>query len=98
VWVATTGEVPDPEQVWIDADVGRWLHLIAGKYFGGNVSLCLNEIIRISMAMYNKPDDLWVATERHNLAHEKGATEARRREARRRLLAQEAGHDETLPG
>jgi transposase-like protein len=77
--MSSSGESPSPEQVWIDADVGRWLHVIADKYFGGNVSLCLNEIVRISMAMYNKPDDHWVATEAHNIAHQRGAAEARKR-------------------
>lgn len=77
--MASREEVPDPEQVWIDPDVGKWLHLIADKYFGGNVSLCLNELVRISMAMYAKPDDHWVATEAHNIAHLRGEAEVRRR-------------------
>lgn len=64
---------------WLDRDVVEFLNVIAEKYFGGNRDLALNEMVRVTMAMYNKPDDMWAAVDRHKWAHQRGQSEARRR-------------------
>jgi hypothetical protein len=74
----TTDEVPDWAKVWFDRDVAEWLHVIADKYFAGNVELAMNEMLRITMAMYNKPDDRWAGIEEHRRAHARGEAEAER--------------------
>lgn len=75
-------ERPDyPEGAfWLDRDVVQFLYVIADKYFGGNRDLALNEMLRITMAMYQKPGDLWAGVEQHKWAHIRGETERRRQE------------------
>lgn len=77
--MATTDEVPDWAKLWLDRDVAQFLHVLADKYFGGNVELTMNELLRISMAMYNKPDDRWAGIEAHRRAHARGESERVRR-------------------
>lgn len=75
----TTDEVPDWAKVWLDRDVATWLHLIADKYFAGDVGLALNEMLRIPMAMHNKPDDPWAGIMAHRWSKARGEDEMARR-------------------
>jgi hypothetical protein len=72
----TTDEVPDWAKVWLDLDVAAWLHEVADKYFAGSVQLALNEMLRVPMAMSQKPDDRWVGLEAKKKAHEAGERHA----------------------
>lgn len=75
----TTDEVPDWAKVWLDHDVATWLHVIADKYFAGNVELAMNEMLRVTMAMSTKPDDPWAGIMAQQKAHSRGQREAERR-------------------
>jgi hypothetical protein len=62
---------------WLDRDVAEHVIIVADKYFGGNRDLALNELVRVTMAMYAKPDDMWAGIERQKLAHWRGEREQR---------------------
>lgn len=73
-----TDEVPDWAKVWLDRDVAAWLHLQADKYFGGDINLTLNEMLRIPMAMSAKPDDPWAGITAHRQARSAGEAAVQR--------------------
>lgn len=75
----TTDEVPDWAKLWLDRDVAVWLHEIADKYFGGNIELTLNEMLRVPMAMSAKPDDPWAGIMAHQKSRSRGEYEAEQR-------------------
>lgn len=65
----TTDEVPDWAKLWLEPDVAAFLHRVADSYFNGDVNLALNEVLRINVAMYEKPNDMWAGIVAQNEAH-----------------------------
>lgn len=62
-------DIPESAQLWLERDVAEFLHQVADEYFDGDRPLALNELLRIPMAMYAKPSDVWAAIEQQNAAH-----------------------------
>jgi hypothetical protein len=94
----TTDEVPDWAKVWLDRDVAQWLHTTADREFGGNVELCMNEMLRVVMAVSTKPDDPWAGVERHRRAFARGAADRRSREVKEPAIRLIKKNDGTPPG
>lgn len=70
--MSTTDEVPDWAKLWLADDVAAWLHKIAVTYFGGDVEMALNEMLRVPMAMSSQPDNPWAGIEAQLAARERG--------------------------
>lgn len=96
----TTDEVPDWAKLWLDRDVAQWLHIEADRYFGGNVELCTNEMLRIVMAMSMNPEDPWIDVIQHGNAHARGRLEQRLRAPKPppAIRLRRPGEDGTPPG
>lgn len=68
----------------MDREVGEWLRKIADRYFAGNMSLALNEMLHIPMAMQKAPDDMWADAWAHKAAMDRGQAEIRRQNLTKR--------------
>lgn len=75
-------ERPDyPEGAfWLDKDVADWLVVIADRHFAGDRDMAMNEMLRVVMEIWKKPNDLWAGVHRHGNALLAGQRAQRLRE------------------